>query len=109
MKFSFPKSIRLRRRCEYQRLASFDRRHHGRYVIVELKFNPRQITRLGVTVSRRYGSASLRNRFKRIVREAFRLSKNQLKSGWDVNVKPRSAALTATTQDIQHELVRFIV
>jgi ribonuclease P protein component len=48
-------------------------------------------SRLGISVARKkVRSASSRNRLKRLVREAFRLSKADLPSGVDLVVIPRS-------------------
>lgn len=51
--------------------------------------------RLGISVSRRkIRRAHDRNRFKRLVREAFRLSKSELPPGVDLIVVPRQPGLT---------------
>ena len=52
-------------------------------------------TRLGISASKRkIRKAADRNRVKRLLREAFRLSKPELPSGVDLIIVPRGAALT---------------
>lgn len=80
----------------------------GQWIIIDSRKNQVSCTRLGITVTRRYGDAHERNRFKRIVRESFRLSYPQLPSGFDLNVKPRTAAKTANMQDVMSELLKAL-
>jgi ribonuclease P protein component len=49
-------------------------------------------SRLGLSVSRKVGGAVVRNRWKRLLREAFRLSRERLPAGLDLVVIPRAAA-----------------
>lgn len=46
--------------------------------------------RLGLSVSRKVGNAVARNRWKRLTREAFRLSQFELPSGIDLVIVPRA-------------------
>jgi ribonuclease P protein component len=47
------------------------------------------VTRLGLSVSRKVGSAVVRNRVKRLLREAFRTSASALPPGLDLVVVAR--------------------
>lgn len=46
-------------------------------------------SRLGLSVSRKVGNAVVRNRWKRLIREAFRLVRLQLPGGVDIVTIPR--------------------
>jgi ribonuclease P protein component len=48
--------------------------------------------RLGLSISRKFGNAVMRNRWKRLLREAFRLCRPQLPGGLDLVLIPRPAA-----------------
>lgn len=104
----FTKSMRLRTRQQYQRLNQKSKRFTGEWIIVDIQVNHKTSSRLGITVTKRFGFACQRNRFKRIVREAFRTSCVQAIPTYDLSVRPRSNALNATMFDVQQELFDFI-
>ena len=108
MRFCYPKSARIRTRRHYQRITQQSKRLIGNWIIIDVRKCSGPSTKLGVTVSKRYGNAVARNRFKRIVREAFRLSFPQLPQGIDLNIKPRSAACEAKSFDILPEIVELL-
>ncbi|MBA3815315.1 MAG: ribonuclease P protein component [Parachlamydiaceae bacterium] len=83
-------------------------RYVGDWIVIEARPNKFALSRLGITVTKRYGKATIRNRFKRVVREAFRLCRQQIKSGFDLNIKPRNLANTAKMQDVMGEFLRFL-
>lgn len=66
-------------------------------------------TKMGITVSTRYGKANKRNLFKRKVREAFRLIYPELPENIFLNVIPRHKAKFAKSLDIQEELKELVL
>jgi ribonuclease P protein component len=87
---TFRKQDRLLSPHDFKRV--YDRRcsvSDARLIIYGLS-NELARLRLGMSVSRKFGNAVARNRFKRICREAFRLTRAELPSGLDLVVLPRS-------------------
>lgn len=64
-------------------------------------------TRAAVVVSRRVGSAVVRNRVKRRLREIYRHRRTMLKSGLLLVVTAKPAASTATSQSLLAEWLRL--
>ncbi|MGE0610306.1 MAG: ribonuclease P protein component [Pirellulales bacterium] len=60
--------------------------------------------RLGLSVSRKVGNAVTRNRWKRLIREAFRLAQVRLPAGVDLVVLPRPG-VTPQLEPIRRSLV----
>jgi ribonuclease P protein component len=81
LSFAFPKEARLLKRAEFLRVYEQGVRIEGRFMTVFILPNGRGIHRAGITATKKaIGKAHDRNRAKRLLREAFRLSRLELNS-----------------------------
>lgn len=91
MKAGLGRAVRITRAKDFETVVTTGRKYSGPELIVWIKPSqePLSEARLGVSVSRKVGEAVARNRFKRLLREAFRLNRVRLKSGLEIVAYPR--------------------
>ena len=90
---SFPKSARLLKSCEFQRVYEGHAFAADDTLVLKAVPNETGKVRLGLSVSRKVGNAVVRNRWKRHIREAFRRQRGDLLIGLDVVVRPKRGAV----------------
>lgn len=104
----FPKSARVLTRSHYKHLSKNSCRMLGEQISINYRQGRDAWPKLGITVSRKFGKAHDRNRFKRVVREAFRELMCVLPPDLEINVAPRNNSVTLTKQAILLDLQRLI-
>jgi ribonuclease P protein component len=103
---SFPRSQRVRSKDDFRRIRRQGKRVMGKLVTFDVVSEKIPYQRLGITVSKKFGPAHLRNLFKRRTREAFRQS--QLPPGTVVHVSPRQEKLVPTLAQLLDDFAHLI-
>ena len=103
---TFPKNARLRSAADFKRVYERKCSVSDAWLIVYGLPNDLGHSRIGLSVSRKIGNAVARNRFKRLYREAFRLTRTELPIGYDWIILPRSTR-EPTLADVQKSLQKL--
>ncbi len=119
-KVTFPRSARLLRHADFERVYKLGRRHFSAsltafYLLrseaqaVGAKASVTPGLRIGFTVGRALGGAVQRNRLKRRLREAVRLCRPPAAASADVVINPKKSLLTIDFAEVLNEVTRAFV
>lgn len=100
----FPKSARLLKSAHYKYLHRNSNRLYGQTIIIQFQRGRSLSAKLGLTVSKKFGKAHERNRFKRVVREVFREIYSSLPSNFEMNISPQKSYEILSKQAMLLEL-----
>lgn len=104
---TFPQHVRLKTPAQFKAVYDRKRSVSDGVLVVYAAANGLPHPRVGLSVSRKVGNAVVRNRWKRLLREAFRLSRQALPAGLDFILIPRSGQTEPTLEAITASLLKL--
>jgi len=107
-RLNLPRNCRLVRRSEYDVVYREGSRRTSREFTIFLRPNGLEISRFGWSIKKALGNAVRRNRIRRRLREILRLHRQEIATGWDIVIHPRSTAATAEFSPLAAELVKLV-
>ena len=102
-RFRCPKALHLRRLEDFDRIYASGQRAGDDHMLIFAAVNDLGLNRLGLSVSRKHGSAVYRNLKRRRIREAFRLLQYDLPQSLDLIAVPRQRD-DSSLQDFRNSL-----
>lgn len=108
---ALPKRERIAKRADFLKTYETGRKQFARFIVVFAAANALGHPRIGITTTKKLGKANVRNRFRRWVREVYRMNRqglglDQLAMDIVVNVKP--SASTASFEEFSKDLTRAL-
>ena len=106
--FSFPKSRRLTKASEFERVKRDGFTRRGKLLMLNVvAVENSGPCRAGFIASRRIGGAVARNRVRRRLREIVRQQQHELREGFWIVLVARKDAATADYRALEHEWLRL--
>lgn len=103
--------MRLLKKQQFAKVKACGKNRYGKFITVSA-YRDSQFThalKLGITTTRKFGKAHIRNLFKRRVREAFRLMDHTAYLPIHFDVRPTSLGIHASFAQIQQELEKLLI
>lgn len=97
---------RLSHKRDFDRLQRVGRTYRGRFLSLRLGRNQEGVVRVGFAIAKRLGKAVERNRLRRRLREAVRLS--PVAPGWDILVIAREDAVHQDYHTLKAEVENLL-
>ena len=108
-KLALPRKRILKRRNEFQRVYHAGKSYAGRYLILYVFQNKEgQKDLVGFAAGKKLGCAVVRNRVKRILREAYRQNQLKLRPGVTLLLVGRKSCVKAKSQEAVQEFSKLM-
>lgn len=78
--------------AEFQKVLKSGKWFGAEYIVIYVLPNNKEDNRIGVAVGKKAGKSVVRNRLKRLIREAYRLNTEQIEKGFDIVIVWKSSA-----------------
>lgn len=105
--YKFPKKERLHLTKDFKKVYDNAEAYHSSKLVLFVLHTSNPIIRIGFVAGKKVGNAVQRNRVKRLLREVYRLNKNNLSSGIDLVVVAKKASSEMSFKEVEQELLRL--
>lgn len=102
------KRYRLRNNREFKLVYNNGKNYWNRNLILYKRKNDLEVTRLGITLTKKFGNAVLRNKTRRRLSEIYRQKLDRLKDGYDLVIIPKKNVTELSTRELESALEHIL-
>ena len=104
----YPRDARLVQKAQFDAVYRSGKRRSSSHFTAFLKANSLPQSRFGFSIKKALGSAVVRNRIRRRVREIVRLHREELPAGWDIVIHPKSSVVKTPFAALEADFLRLL-
>ena len=98
----------IKKNPDFRRVYENGHSRADRCLVLYAMKNGREETRIGISTSKKIGNSIIRHRMTRLLREAFRLHREQIKQGYDLVVVVRTGAAGKSFWEIEKSYLHLM-
>jgi ribonuclease P protein component len=98
----------LKKNSEFQRVYGRRKSYANSYLIMYIAPNHSEVSKIGISASKKIGNSIVRHHVSRLIREAYRLNKEQLAGGFDIVIVARPAAAEVRFHEIEESYLKLL-
>lgn len=91
----------IKKNRDFQKIYDTGKSYANRQLVMYVSENFSEDTRIGISVSKKVGNSVVRHHMTRLLREVFRLNKQNIRRGLDIIVVVRVAAKTSDYKQLE--------
>ena len=99
--------VTLKNNREFGKVYNQKESFANKYLVMYLRANNLDYSRIGISVSKKVGNSVVRHRVTRLIREAYRLNRANIDVGYDIVIVARPSSKDKKCQDIESALMHL--
>ncbi|MBC8590883.1 ribonuclease P protein component [Wansuia hejianensis] len=102
------KQYRLRKNMEFKKVYDCGKNYWNRNLIMYVKTNNLDKTRVGYTITKKIGNSVVRNKIRRRMKEIYRLNFHNIKEGYDIVFIPKKNVVNMSYDQLENSFLHIM-
>lgn len=102
------KKLKLRNNREFRHVYDKGISKSNKHLVIFFIKNDLDYNRIGFSVTKKLGNAVTRNKVRRLIRESYRIYKDDIKTGYDIIFLSRVRCKDATYKEVESSILNLL-